>query len=117
MRRKEATNATVVIFSDASSVLQALQNPKNKEMDALVSSLPHCSSQLNVQASSGSHPTAIFQGMRETDRLAKDGRQLPQDLHEITFEGSKDHSKREAEEKMASATDRMHTTSFLENTK
>ena len=36
LEKKEATHPKVVIFSDALSVLQALQNPKNKEMNTLV---------------------------------------------------------------------------------
>ena len=38
-RKKEAAGPKVVIFSVAFSILLAMQNPKNKEVDMLVSLL------------------------------------------------------------------------------
>ena len=66
--------------------LQALQNPKNKEMDMLVSSLATLqqSTERTVTQWIPSHPN--IPGNDKADRLTMDGGKLPQDLHEITFE-------------------------------
>ena len=50
--KKEVTYPKLVIFSDALSVLQALQNPNNKEMDTLVS----CLIALQQSSEENSHP-------------------------------------------------------------
>ena len=94
LENKEATYPKVVIFSDALSVLQALLNPKNKELDMLLSS------QATLQQST--ERTIIqwipshcnISGNEEADRLAKDGGKLTQDLHDTAIEEVKDRQRR-----------------------
>ena len=65
--KKEATLPTAVVFSDALSVLQALQNPKNNEMNILVSSL----TTLQWSTAAVHSSSCNFPGNKEADRLDK----------------------------------------------
>ena len=125
LEKKEATHPKGVIvlddlkahipklsfFSGHLSVLQALQNLKNKELDTLVSSLATLQQSTERTVIQWTPYHRNITGNEEADRLAKDGWKLQQDQSEITFE--EDHSERETEEKVASATDLLQQTGCI----
>jgi ribonuclease HI len=83
---REAIHPRVVIFSDALSVLQAVQNPKNKDLNPLVSALARLqqATELTIIQWIPSH--CNIAGNEEADRLAKEGGQQPQEEQEISYE-------------------------------
>ena len=74
---EKATYAELVIFSDAVSVLQALQNLKNKEMDMLASSLATLQQSTERTVIQWILTHCNIPGNEEADRPAKDGWRLP----------------------------------------
>ena len=86
---RELVHSKIVIFSDALSVLQALPNCRNKEMNSLasaLSSLQH-STELTVLQWIPSH--CNIPGNEEADTLAKEGGKLGQEDDGVTYEEAK----------------------------
>ncbi|XP_070181840.1 uncharacterized protein [Littorina saxatilis] len=86
---RETTRSRVVIFSDALSVLQAVQNPRNKELNTLASALTNLQQSTEQTVIQWIPSHCNIQGNEEADRLAKEGGQLPQDEQEVTYEEAK----------------------------
>ena len=89
MRTRENAHNKVVIFSDALSVLQALPDPKNKDLDDLATEL---------EALQRSTETTILQwipshcnipGNEKADKLAKEGGKKEQQDQSITYTDAK----------------------------
>ncbi|KAK7097552.1 uncharacterized protein [Littorina saxatilis] len=86
---RETTRSRVVIFSDALSVLQAVQNSRNKELNTLASALTNLQQSTEQTVIQWIPSHCNIQGNEEADRLVKEGGQLPQDEQEVTYEEAK----------------------------
>ena len=89
IENKEAMHPKIVIFSDALSVLQAVQNPLNKELNTLSSALTLLQQSNDATIIQWIPSHCNIRGNEEADRLAKEGGQLTQDIIETTFEEAK----------------------------
>ena len=89
VQAKDNTHKKVVIFSDALSVLQALNNPKCTELNDLSSSLKTLrqSTEKTVLQWIPSH--CNIKGNEEADRLAKEGSRQHQESKEVSYAEAK----------------------------
>jgi len=86
---KQDLRPNVVIFSDALSVLQALQNPRIKELNHLVTALNALQESTGQTVIQWIPSHCNIRGNEEADQLAKEGGQLPQKEQNITFTEAK----------------------------
>ena len=89
MRTRENAHNKVVIFSDALSVLQALPDPKNKDLDNLATELEALqrSTEKTILQWIPSH--CNIPGNEKADRLAKEGGKKEQQDQSITYTEAK----------------------------
>ena len=78
----------VVIFSDALSVLQAVKDSQNKNLNDLSSTLASLAEQKKLHIQWIPAHCGIY-GNEEADKLAKEGSKLEQENHEISYEEKK----------------------------
>ena len=78
----------MVIFTDALSVLSALEDLRNKELNALASTLSDLATQVKLTLQWMSAHCGIY-GNEMADRLAKKGGQLDQDNAEVSYDEEK----------------------------
>ncbi|XP_070180464.1 uncharacterized protein [Littorina saxatilis] len=69
--------------------LQAVQNPRNKELNTLASALTNLQQSTEQTVIQWIPSHCNIQGNEEADRLAKEGGQLSQDEQEVTYEEAK----------------------------
>ena len=80
------TKGKVVIFTDALSVLQAIQNSRNKETNPLTASLQSLSATVNTAILQWVPAHCGIRGNERADQLAKDGALKEQDQSLVTFD-------------------------------
>ena len=86
---KDNTNPRVAFFSDALSVIQALQNHKNKELNELASAMHNAQQAFEKIVIQWIPSHCDIQGNEEADRLAKEGSRMPQENQPVTYEEAK----------------------------
>ena len=82
------TQKQVVIFSDALSVLQAIKDPQNKNLNYLSSSLASLAEQVKLSIQWIPAHCGIY-GNEEADKLAKEGGALDQENLDISYDEKK----------------------------
>ena len=98
-RNSSRTTGRVVIFTDALSVLQALENPKNKDINELRISLTQISAATKQTVLQWIPSHCGIDGNEEADRLAGEGSLQDQTNQETTYEEAKTLIKRHQKQK------------------
>ena len=86
---RDAIQTRVVVFSDALSVLQAVQNPQNKDLNSLVSALARLQQATEHTIIQWIPSHCNIAGNEEADRLARKGGQQPQEEQDTSYEEAK----------------------------
>ncbi len=85
----QAHHKSVVILTDALSVLQGLKNPNNRELDDIVPALSHLATLTRTFVLQWIPAHCNIPGNERADRLAKEGGKMPQVEDDISYQEAK----------------------------